>query len=196
VTFFEHLLRGTALCAMIVGAQHAVLAAGNPEVQLTTSMGVMVLELYPDKAPVTVDNFLNYVRSGHYDGTIFHRTVYGWIIQGGGYDAQLNELDTGDAIVNEAGNGLRNERGTIAMARLGEPDSATAQFFINLQDNPGLDHKGESRRSFGYCVFGRVISGMDVADAIGEVQTHEVADFDVNVPIEPVILVHATLLPQ
>ena len=189
-------MRAVVLCVLVAAGQYSARADGNPEVQLATSLGVIVLELYPDKAPVTVENFLNYVKNGHYDGTIFHRTVYGWIIQGGGYDAQLNELETAEPIVNEAGNGLSNERGTIAMARLSDPDSAAAQFFINLQDNPGLDHKGESRRTFGYCVFGRVISGMDVADAIGEVRTHEVADFDVNVTIEPVILEHATLLSR
>ena len=155
---------------------------------MKTTMGDIELELYSAKSPVTVENFLNYVKSGFYRGSIFHRAVYGWIVQGGGYDRDLNELETGPPITNEADNGLKNVRGTIAMARTSDPHSADSQFFINLQDNPSFDHKAKTRRGWGYCVFGHVTKGMDVADAISEVRKHEVEGFGVTVPVEPVVI--------
>ena len=143
--------------------------ADNPNVELQTSEGRMVLELYPEKAPKTVENFLAYVQAGHYDSTIFHRVISGFMIQGGGYDKDLGERDTRAPILNEADNGLRNERGAIAMARTGDPHSATAQFFINHRTNPFLDHTGKNPRGWGYAVFGLLVEGEEVLDAIAAV---------------------------
>jgi len=168
--------------------------ADMPHVLFETSKGKMEIELYPDKAPDTVANFLAYVKRGFYDGTIFHRTVFQWIIQGGGYDSEYYPRDTDPPIRNEALNGLKNVRGTIAMARTWEPDSADSQFFINLVDNPSFDHKNDTKRGYGYCVFGRVVMGMDTADAIGDVETHELEDFGASVPVQQVLLIKATLL--
>ena len=130
----------------------SVNAESLPRVLMKTTLGDMEIELYSGKAPVTVENFLNYVKSGFYKGSIFHRSVYGWIVQGGGYDKDLNELETGPPIANEADNRLKNVRGTIAMARTSDPHSADSQFFINLQDNPSFDFKAKTRRGWGYCL--------------------------------------------
>ena len=138
---------------------------------LDTSLGKIVLELEPDKAPKTVDNFLTYVREGFYDGTIFHRVIPGFVIQGGGFTADMVQKKTHDPIVNEADNGLKNLRGTISMARTPDPDSASSQFFISVADNAALDHRGKNPRDWGYAVFGRVVEGMDVVDAIVKVPT-------------------------
>jgi cyclophilin family peptidyl-prolyl cis-trans isomerase len=144
--------------------------AGNPIVVMETSMGTIKIELYEDKAPVTVKNFLTYIEQKHYDGTIFHRVIPDFMIQGGGFEAGMKEKKTMDPIKNEAGNLLSNARGTIAMARTSEPDSATSQFFINVKDNTGLDRENAADK-VGYCVFGRVIEGMDVVDKIKGVKT-------------------------
>lgn len=146
-------------------------AKANPKVLMKTSKGDIIIELFPQKAPITVQNFLNYVDEGFYDGTIFHRVIKGFMIQGGGYTTELHRKSTKPPIKNEAANGLSNKRGTIAMARTMEIDSATAQFFINLVDNTFLDHRSNTPEGYGYCVFGRVIQGMDVVDAIAEVKT-------------------------
>jgi cyclophilin family peptidyl-prolyl cis-trans isomerase len=144
----------------------------NPVVVLDTSMGYIKVELFKDKAPITVKNFLQYVEDGHYDGTIFHRVIKDFMIQGGGLTADMKEKKTRDPIKNEAGNGLSNVRGTMAMARTPDPDSATAQFYINVKDSSRLDRKpGEGNG--GYAVFGQVIEGMDVADKIAEVETNK-----------------------
>jgi cyclophilin family peptidyl-prolyl cis-trans isomerase len=141
------------------------------QVTLETSRGVILVELYPDKAPKTVANFLEYVRSGYYDGTVFHRVIDGFMIQGGGFDEKLVQKETREPIQNEADNGLSNERGTIAMARTNDPHSATSQFFISVADNAeGLDH-GKTGDGWGYAVFGKVIEGMDVVDEIAKVST-------------------------
>lgn len=169
------------------------LAAELPRVELKTSMGTIVLELYPDKAPKTVANFLDYVRTGFYDNFIFHRVVKGFVIQSGAYDKDLVEYETNGPIRNEAANGLKNLRGTVAMARYGDPHSADSQFFINLSDNPKLDHKSRTLEGYGYCVFGHVVQGMDVVDAIGNVETHNVNGFE-DVPVEPVFIEHAGIL--
>jgi cyclophilin family peptidyl-prolyl cis-trans isomerase len=153
--------------------------AANPKVIMKTSKGDITLELYPDKAPVTVKNFLAYVDKSFYDGTIFHRVIRDFMIQGGGLTADFQEKAALAPIKNEAGNGLGNTRGTIAMARTSEVNSATCQFFINTVDNPFLDHKDNTSDGFGYCVFGKVVSGMDVVDAIRAVPTmraHGAAD--------------------
>ena len=140
-------------------------------VKLTTTKGDIVIELNEEKAPVTVQNFLNYVRDGFYDGTIFHRVIPNFMIQGGGFNDQMMQKMTQDPIKNEADNGLANERGTIAMARTQDPNSATAQFFINHKDNAFLNHTKPDIQGWGYCVFGKVSEGMDVVDAIADVST-------------------------
>ncbi len=146
------------------------MAAEKPVVVIDTSMGKIKVELYQDKAPVTVKNFLRYVDDKFYDGTIFHRVIANFMVQAGGFDTKGKEKDTHAAIKNEASNGLSNERGTVAMARTNDPNSATSQFFINLKDNSFLD-KANDPRGAGYCVFGKVVDGMDVVDKIGSVQT-------------------------
>ncbi|NIP17980.1 MAG: peptidyl-prolyl cis-trans isomerase [Xanthomonadales bacterium] len=144
----------------------------NPEVTIHTSRGDIRLELYPDRAPATVENFLQYARDGFYEGTIFHRVISHFMIQGGGFTAEMEQKPTRDPIANEADNGLSNVRGTIAMARTTDPHSATAQFFINVELNPSLDHSGKTdSRAWGYCVFGKVLEGMDVVDDIRFVET-------------------------
>lgn len=157
-----------------------------PKVKMTTSMGVIVLELYPDKAPVTVENFLKYVDDGFYNGTIFHRVIRRFMIQGGGFTAQMVQKPTRSPIVNECGPQLRNLRGTIAMARTSQPNSATSQFFINQVDNPFLDFDGPNKP--GYAVFGRVIDGMDVVDRIATVATTQLPNGMADVPVEPVMI--------
>lgn len=164
----------------------------KPRVAMETSLGRIVLELDAEKAPVTVANFLSYVEAKHYDGTVFHRVIDNFMIQGGGYDADLQEKRTGDPIKNEAGNGLANLRGTIAMARTAVPDSATAQFFINVKDNPFLDRARAADR-VGYAVFGRVVEGMDVVDKIKAVRTGRVGPLN-DVPVEPVVIKSARKL--
>lgn len=166
----------------------------NPRVILITSMGSITLELFEDRAPESVENFLAYARDGHYNGTLFHRVIENFMIQGGGFDADFNQKPTRDPIVNEADNGLLNERGTVAMARTNQPHSATAQFFINVTDNHFLDHTGtQSGRTWGYAVFGRVIEGMDVVDAIRVVETGPNGEHQ-DVPIEPVVIEQVKVL--
>jgi cyclophilin family peptidyl-prolyl cis-trans isomerase len=142
----------------------------NPKVIMKTSMGDITIELYPDKAPITVNNFFSYVDEKFYDGTIFHRVMKGFMIQGGGLTPEFGSKPAKSAIKNEATNGLKNKRGTIAMARMPDPDSATCQFFINHVDNPGLDHSDNTPDGYGYAVFGKVVKGMDVVDAIADVK--------------------------
>ena len=162
-------------------------AKGNPQVVLETSKGKIVLELYPDKAPVTVKNFLAYVDARFYDGTIFHRVIPNFMIQGGGFTADMNQKPTNDPIQNEADNGLKNQRGTIAMARTNVPDSATSQFFINSVSNDFLNFKSKSAQGWGYAVFGKVVEGLDVVDAISAVKTGTSGRFR-DVPAEPVVI--------
>ena len=167
---------------------------GNPVVLLESSMGNIKVELYPDKAPITVKNFLAYVKEGHYDGLVFHRVIRGFMIQGGGFTPDMKEKRPAHPpIKNEAGNGLKNERGTIAMARTGVVDSATAQFFINVVNNDFLNHANESPQGFGYAVFGKVIEGMEVVDKIRSVPTGNVRMFS-NVPKDPVTILKATVV--
>ena len=162
-------------------------------VELQTSMGDVVVELNEQAAPVTVKNFLRYVEDGFYDGTIFHRVIHKFMIQGGGLTPEMEKKETRDAIVNEAGNGLKNKRGTIAMARGGDPDSATCQFFINHVANPGLDYVPETKP--GYAVFGKVVEGMDVVDAIAFVETTTRAGRE-NVPVKPVVIESVKVVSQ
>jgi peptidyl-prolyl cis-trans isomerase B (cyclophilin B) len=160
---------GALVTLITAGASMAV--AGNPKVEMETSKGKMVIELFPEKAPETVKNFLNYVEAKFYDGTIFHRVIPKFMIQGGGFTSDMKKKTGGTPIKNEADNGLKNERGTIAMARTGDPHSATAQFFINSANNDFLNHKSKTQQGWGYVVFGKVISGMDVVNAISAVKT-------------------------
>ena len=167
-----------------------LLAADAPRVLLTTSLGEIEVELEAEKAPVSVDNFLGYVESGHYDGTIFHRVIPGFMVQGGGFTDDLTQKPTRAPIRNEADNGLHNVRGTLAMARTAVRDSATSQFFINHRDNAFLDH---GARDFGYAVFGKVVRGMDVVDQIAQVPTGR-QGMMTDVPREPVRILSAKKL--
>ncbi len=153
-------------------------------IKLQTNKGSITIELYEEQAPETVANFKQYVADGHYEGTIFHRVIPGFMIQGGGFDQQLKQRKTRPPIRNEAANGLSNERGTLAMARTSKVDSATSQFFINLSDNGFLDH---GTRDYGYAVFGKVTEGMSVIDAIAQVSTGQRAGHD-DVPLDPVVI--------
>ena len=155
----------------VVMAATADLPAKNPVVLMETSMGNVKIQLDPQKAPISVKNFLDYVKSGFYGGTVFHRVIPGFMIQGGGFTADINPKVTKAQIRNEAGNGLKNNRGTIAMARTMIVDSATAQFFINVADNAALNHRDDSMQGYGYAVFGKVTEGMDIVDRIAKVRT-------------------------
>jgi peptidyl-prolyl cis-trans isomerase B (cyclophilin B) len=159
----------------------------NPVVVIATSMGDIEVELFADKAPETVKNFLAYAKAGHYDGTIFHRVIPNFMIQGGGFTPDMQQKATQPAIKNEADNGLKNVVGTLAMARTNVPDSATSQFFINVKDNAFLDHKGKTPQGYGYAVFGKVISGMDVVQKIEKVSTAS-KGMHQDVPQEPVVI--------
>ena len=165
------------------------------KVLLKTNKGDITLSLDSDKAPKSVANFLEYVKSGHYDGTIFHRVIDNFMIQGGGMAPGMKQKPTGAEIENEANNGLKNERGTIAMARTSDPHSATAQFFINVNNNDFLNHTAPNAQGWGYAVFGKVSDGMDVVDAIRKVKTGN-AGFHQDVPTEDVIIEKATVLEK
>jgi len=182
-----HVLTGLLLCAHLA-AQQENAGAATPVAVIHTSMGDITLELYADKAPLTVGNFIHYANSGFYDGTIFHRVISHFMIQGGGFTPDMQQKPTEEPILNEANNGLSNTRGTIAMARSGHPHSATAQFFINVEDNQNLDYTGESSsRAWGYAVFGKVTAGMEVVDAIRFVETTAMPPH-ADVPKSPVII--------
>lgn len=168
----------------------AAVAEDHPRVELQTSLGNIVLELDPQQAPGTVANFLEYVDEGFYDGAVFHRVIPGFMIQGGGFTTGLERKPAHDPIANEADNGLPNNTGTIAMARTGDPHSATAQFFINLADNDFLNHRNKGQ-GWGYCVFGRVVEGADTVTRIGAVRTGAAGQFAKDVPVEPVIITSA-----
>ena len=185
-------LAGIALAAMFSIAS-PVQAQDAPKVKLATSMGDIVVQLDPAKAPKTVENFLTYVKDKHYDGTVFHRVIDGFMIQGGGFEPGMNQKPTGEQIKNEADNGLKNERGTIAMARTQAPHSATAQFFINVADNDFLNRRSPDLQGWGYCVFGKVSEGMDVVDAIRKVKTGS-SGFHQDVPKEDVIIERAEVV--
>jgi peptidyl-prolyl cis-trans isomerase B (cyclophilin B) len=157
------------------------------QVKLTTNFGAITLQLDAEKAPKTVENFLTYVKDGHYNNTVFHRVIKGFMIQGGGMEPGMKQKDCRAPIENEAANGLKNKRGTVAMARTGDPHSATAQFFVNVVDNDFLDFKSPSGNGWGYCVFGEVVEGLDVVDAIRAVKTGN-SGFHQDVPAEDVII--------
>jgi peptidyl-prolyl cis-trans isomerase A (cyclophilin A)/peptidyl-prolyl cis-trans isomerase B (cyclophilin B) len=170
-------------------------ALAATQVEFKTNKGNFTVELYPEKAPATVENFLQYVKSGFYEKTIFHRVINNFMIQGGGFERDLYEKPTKAPIKNESNNGLKNKTGTIAMARPPDPDSATSQFFINLKDNAFLDYTSPQPDKIGYCVFGKVVKGMDVVKKIAVVPTGSISRFS-DVPIKPVRIQSATLLEE
>ena len=173
-------------------------AAADPQVELKTTLGTIVIELYPQKAPATVENFLAYVKDGHYAGTQFHRVIAGFMIQGGGYDANFWQKPTRPPIPIESQESakakLSNVRGTIAMARTADPNSATAQFFINVADNSRLDFRSATPQGWGYTVFGKVIAGMDVVDRIAHSKTGPAGPFRSDVPVERVMIQSAKII--
>ena len=182
------LLAGIALAQLVFNTDPltaATAAENHPRVVMETSLGRMVIELYPDKAPITVRNFLDYVDAGFYNGTIFHRVIPGFVIQGGGFDAEMNRKETRPPIKNEADNGLKNLRATLSMARTSQINSATSQFFINLKNNSALDH---GRHGYGYAVFAKVVKGAGVIDKIAGVKTTTRGRFR-DVPEKPVLII-------
>ena len=182
------------LLAAVLGCNMAL--AQNPQVELNTSQGNIVVELYADRAPKTVANFVQYVKDGFYGGTIFHRVIDGFMIQGGGFERDMREKPkTRAPIENEAGNGLKNDVGTLAMARTPNPHSASAQFFINLKDNDFLNYREPTPQGYGYAVFGKVRQGMDVVARIAKVATASSGQYQ-NVPREPVVILSATVVPS
>lgn len=169
-------------------------AAANPIVEMKTSVGTISIELYPEKAPKSVDNFLQYVRDGFYNGTVFHRVVPGFVVQAGGFDKSDNQKPTRPPIPNEASNGLKNTRGTLSMARTMDPNSATSQFFINLSDNVMLDFRDPSPRGIGYAVFGKVVQGMEVVDKMATVERAPKPYAPDGSPVTPIIIESARVL--
>ncbi len=182
IALLTKFLASTVLVGLLT---HCAVVNKAPRVEMHTTMGTIVLELYPDKAPKTVTNFLQYAKEGQYDGTIFHRVIDGFMIQGGGFDQNMQQKSTHEPIENEAKNGLKNTPYTIAMARTGEPHSATSQFFINVENNQALDYPGQD--GWGYCVFGKVIEGMEVVDKIKRVNTSS-RMMHQNVPIKTIVI--------
>ncbi len=185
-----------SIAALALSFQIQLAQAANPKVKVETSKGNMVFELYPEKAPKTVANFLDYVNAGSYDGTIFHRVIKNFMNQGGGFTADYKKVETRDPIQNEADNGLKNLKYTIAMARTSAPHSATNQFFINTADNAFLDHSGKSMRGWGYTVFGKVVEGDNIAGAISRVATGSGGPFSTDVPTTPIIIEKMTEIKE
>lgn len=180
------------LATMLIAAPSL---AQNTRVEIATNLGVIVLELDDKKAPKSVANFVQYVKDGHYNGTIFHRVIDGFMIQGGGFDKDMNQKPTRAPIENEAGNGLKNDNGTVAMARTPNPHSASAQFFINVKNNDFLNFREPSPQGFGYAVFGKVVAGMDVVEKITKVATGNAGGHQ-NVPREPIVIDKARVLTK
>jgi peptidyl-prolyl cis-trans isomerase A (cyclophilin A)/peptidyl-prolyl cis-trans isomerase B (cyclophilin B) len=184
---FKHLF------ILSVAAVPAGALAADPQVDVRTNVGTIRIELYPAKAPKTVENFLQYVKDGHYNGTIFHRVIDGFMIQGGGYDGSYRQKSTRDPVQNEAKNGLKNDIGTIAMARTNAPHTATAQFFINVKNNDFLN-AAQAQDGWGYAVFGKVVSGMDVVNKIAKSPTGSGGPFRTDVPQQPVVIESVTMV--
>src|SRR5215813_1102373 len=182
-----------ALFALALFVPSIVLTA-DPQVELTTNVGTIVVELYPEKAPKTVENFLQYAKDGFYDGTIFHRVIAGFMIQGGGFTPDFKQKQTRAPVRNEAETGLKNTTGTIAMARTSDPHSATAQFFINVADNAMLDFRYPTEQGYGYCAFGRVVKGMDVVERIAKVATGPGPAPHSDVPVKPIAIESARIV--
>ena len=188
---FLHLWKPLVMLSAAAAAPGAL--AAEPQVDLKTNVGTIRLELYPGKAPKTVENFLKYVRDGHYNGTVFHRVIPGFMIQGGGFDGGYKQKATREPIPNEAKNGLSNELGSIAMARTNAPHSASAQFFINVKNNDFLN-AASAQDGWGYAVFGKVVSGLDVVMSIAKVPTGPGGPFPTDVPRQPIVIESATLV--
>lgn len=188
------MLKSLFLACVLLAANLA--QAGNPTVEIRTNLGAITLELYPDKAPETVKNFLGYVKSGFYDGTVFHRVIDGFMIQGGGFDTRFSQKDTRAPVRNEAVNGLKNTPYTVAMARTGDPHSATAQFFINVADNAFLNYRSPDVQGYGYAVFGKVVKGKDVVAKIASLQTGPGGPFDSDVPQTAVVMKQVTVVAE
>lgn len=180
-------MKKIVIALMFLAVSTGIFAAQNPVVIMKTSMGEVEIELFQDKAPLTVANFLSYTDKGFYNGTIFHRVISNFMIQGGGFTPGMDEKKTSSPVKNEASNGISNKRGTVAMARTMDVHSATSQFFINVVDNGFLDYKASTSDGFGYCVFGRVVKGMDVVDRIKSVQTGNSGYFQ-DVPLSNVVI--------
>lgn len=191
---FKHLL--LAIATLTLAFQIQLAHAANPKVKMETSKGTMIIELYPDKAPKSVANFLSYVNAGTYDGTIFHRVIKDFMNQGGGFTPDYDKVKTSDPIANEADNGLKNLKYTVAMARTGDPHSATNQFFINTADNDFLDHTGKSMRGWGYTVFGKIIDGQNVAGIISRAATGPGGSFSKDVPRTQIMIVKMTEIKE
>lgn len=183
------------LVSAVFAAPLSMALAANPVVEMKTSLGVIKLELNQEKAPKTVANFLSYVKTGHYANTVFHRVIPGFMVQGGGFTADMNEKPTRGPIKNEADNGLKNQTGTIAMARTSDPHSASAQFFINVNNNDFLDYRSPDVRGYGYAVFGKVVSGMDVVNKIVATPTGD-RGMHQNVPKSPVVIEEVKVISQ
>lgn len=179
--------------ALTLSALAASAAHAGPQVSLTTSEGTFVIELDDQKAPNTAENFLQYVRDGHYTGTVFHRVIPGFMIQGGGFDSAMSEKRTRPAIRNEASNGLKNDKYTVSMARTSDPHSATAQFFVNVADNAFLNYRAANAAGYGYTVFGKVVKGTDVVDKIAATRTSSRGPFS-DVPVQPITIQKAEVL--
>jgi len=198
--FLVTLMLGVAGCGASEPGKQTVSTApaagqpANPRVLIETSKGNITVEVFPGNAPQSAANFLNYVKSGFYDGLAFHRVIPGFMIQTGGMTPDMNEKPKGAPIQNEADNGLKNLRGTLAMARMGDPHSASSQFFINVADNAFLNHRGKSFEGWGYAVFGQVVDGMNVVDAIADVPRGNRGPYG-DVPVDPVVMKRVTLLP-
>lgn len=176
------------LAALAASDAVAPAKAANPQVVIETTLGSFTLELFAAEAPKTVENFLAYVKDGHYEGTLFHRVIPGFMAQGGGYTADFRQKPTRPGVQNEANNRIANARGTVAMARTSDPNSATSQFFVNVADNKPLDHTDQSVRGWGYCVFGKVVSGMEVVDAIVKTPTGAKGPFRTDAPVTDVVI--------
>ena len=183
-----HMLIARTLVAALFVILSTTAMAADPQVELKTSAGTIVLELYPDKAPKTVENFIQYAKDGFYNGTMFHRVIAGFMIQGGGFTTDFKQKQTRAPVRNEAETGLKNATGTIAMARTSDPHSATAQFFINVADNAMLDFKFPTEQGYGYCAFGKVVKGMDVVERIAKVATGPGPATHRDVPVKPIVI--------
>ena len=190
-----HIIKLLPVLLLLFGtASPSAAEAANPQVEIKTNLGSIVLELYPDKAPKTVENFLRYVKDGYYAGTVFHRVIPRFMIQGGGLDKELRQKPARPPIENEAANGLKNDVGTVAMARTSDPHSASSQFFINVADNAFLNYKAPTPQGYGYTVFGKVIKGMDVVNRIATAPTGPGGPFPADVPRVSVVIEDARII--
>jgi len=192
--WMEFIMKKILLSLFLLASVHNISFAANPQVKMKTNLGTIIIELNAEKAPKTVGNFLNYVQQGFYNDTIFHRVISNFMIQGGGFTQKFQQKPANAAIMNEAQNGLKNVKGSVAMARTGDPHSATAQFFINVKDNNFLDYKAPTPRHWGYAVFGKVIKGMNVVEKIRDVKTGSKGPFRQDVPLTNVIIEKVELI--